>query len=141
MTEIIGNLDTRRVGRDQFKLLSSVSFILNSGLKLIAHKGLIYDSGSIPSLAYSFVGCPFGSEADFGYLFHDKGYRLSRQPYCPFTRKEIDDGLLEIHQYCGVNSFRALTIYNTVRGHSWRYWGDGNYDLPSDDFDDPFWDG
>ena len=145
MTQILGQLDVRKIRgvKRRFLALTDVEYVLNNGTRRLCRKHLEYDGGSVPQIAWSFAGCPFGGPGDDGYRLHDDWYEESRRVLLPPEQRiEADNGMLELHLYCGMEPVVAYGIYTAVRAASWRFWGAGISDLPSgiDDSEEWFWD-
>ena len=120
MTRITGNLDLRKHDNSRWYLLSVIKCYANDGRTVQIRRGFIYDGGSIPRSMRSIV-CPMGTAADWSWTFHDGLYSWNRDenPLVivsdPFSRKEADQLMLEIHHLNGVDETIAHGSYIAVR--------------------------
>ena len=122
MPSILGALDIRKHGDTRFKLLSPVEFQLDNGKIVIAERGFIYDSGSIPP-PFRTIVCPFGTRADLAWLCHDRIYYGHRdKDEHNFTRLEADSAMLELLIYLEVPDYIAYGAYTAVRAGALESW-------------------
>jgi len=107
--------------------LRDIQFHLNDGRWIHIWRKFILDFGSVPKSLRSIVP-PLGTAADMGFAAHDGLYAEHRDntPYVvlsdPFTRKEADKAMMEIHLHCGVSQELAEGMYAGVRMGASRSW-------------------
>ncbi len=93
----------------RYKLLEPFVFVYSLSLHKIP-RGFIWNGGSIPDIAKSFVGGSMEDNHRRAYLIHDYLYQTKI-----FSRKKSDNALYEALKECGVGYFSRQTIYWAVR--------------------------
>lgn len=96
---------------DLWRLVRRVSY----GEYGIVGAGFKFDGGSVPPAARPVAGCPLDPRKIRGYLIHDWLYYRSRLGHRPFTRKQADELMRDLHIEDGTDPIIAAIIYRGVR--------------------------
>ena len=96
------------------------------GNKHIAHKGFVYDGGSIPRFFWRVIGPPFTGKARYAYPIHDveckraRDIALDTDPEMGEAfRKKADLTFIEMLEFLGVPWWKRRIMYRGVRLGAW----------------------
>jgi len=103
--------DTANEGQGDWKLLAPLKYTTNEGVKYVVPAGMVSDFASVPRrpLAYLLTG----GTAHRAAVLHDW---LIRDKVVP--REQADDLFLEAMESVGVPNWRAMLMYQAVRGET-----------------------
>ena len=106
------------------KLLEEFSYRDALGDKHIAHRGFIFDGGSIPRFFWRIIGSPFTGVARAAYVIHDvdcmRALDIARdvdKEMGKAFRLKADLLFLEMLTHLGVSWWRRRAMYRAVRLH------------------------
>lgn len=123
--DVIGEFDMRKFWNPNTKknnevFLTPVRYILKKyNTEIIIWNGFQTDAGSVPQIAWTFVGDPFATRATLAYYLHDALWAIEA-----FDRKTCDWILLEFLQELGVNWWTRNHIWAAVKTFGGSIWNE-----------------
>jgi hypothetical protein len=123
------NLVLRDVDRHRmFSLVQPLVAVYDS-VYMVCPSGMVTDGGSIPRLAWSWIGGPWTGKHRYAVVFHDAGYQADLECYDDRNRRMpepakawVDRMFRDLLIDAGMNMVRANLMYAAVRVGGEGHW-------------------